>query len=314
MRKSLSLVPALSILALSSIAFGHGVQIQLTYDAAGNRLITREVVRTSAPNVASVTNEKRIYVMPVLATTLNVSGNPTLFHYTRPAADRNASGNPAFPSGPGLTWAYEVVDPTVASPVTQIPGTGFALRNSSTLVNLGGSNFSYTPLSPLNVWSGSAWVDPGTESIQFLSGDGTNPAAQTPAVTLSGSAPSGALNFGAINANPATLPGAASRPHNSATFRMLNNGQTDLPGDPGVYLFSLRVATTALSPTGSPINPADPIYFVLANGVSLESAALVASDFAATNDIAYSFIQVVPEPTTLALLTAPALLMTRRRR
>ncbi len=313
MRQSLTLGPALSLLALSSMTFGHGVQIQLTYDAAGNRIVTREVVRTSAPNVASVTNEKRIYVMPVLPTTLSVSGNPTLFHYTRPAADRNASGAPAFPSGPGLTWAYEVVDPTVASPVTQIPGTGFALRNATSLVNLGGTNFSYTPLSPLNVWSGSAWVDPGTESIQFLSGDGTNPATQSPAVTLGGASSSGALNFSAINGNPATLPSAAARPHNSATFRMLNNGQTSLPADPGVYLFSARVATTALSPTGGSINPAHPIYFVLASGVSLESAALVASDFASANNISSSFIQVVPEPSTLALLAAPALLMKRRR-
>jgi hypothetical protein len=313
---TLSIVAA-SVLASASLAWAHGVQVQVTYDAQANKVVTREVVRTSAPNVSTVTDVTRIYVMPILPTLITpAGGSPATFFYTRPEDERSASTNrPLFPSGPGITWQYDVVDPTVGSPVTQIAGTGWSLRNSTTNANLGGSNFRYRLQDVLRVWDGAGWADPGTESLQLLNGDGTNLATQTVRLTATGTTGAGGTwDHAAINGNPATLPSAANRPHTSATFRLADNGNHLDAGDSGIYLAALSIETTALSPTGAPINPTDTFYYVMAFGASIVDAIPVAERLAAAANIPLSQVQVVPEPATLSLIAGISALVLRRHR
>lgn len=310
-----------TVLVLPTLALAHGVQVQVTYNASANKVETREISRTSAPNVAEVTDLTRIFVMPVLPT--NLRSNPLTppqpadvrtYWYARPENQPNAANTgPAFPSGPGITWQYESIDSPALPANTQIPGTGWAFRNNTALPNLVGTRFTLSVPSALTRWdpATSTFAAPGSTSVQVLSGDGSTPYTQTVALDVTGSFVGGSLPLSVISP---TVPGAASRPHSSITYRLATGGDPFGTAADGIYVLPLSVSTNALSPAGSAIGASDVYYLVLFKGGDIGGALAAAGAIASRESIPTSQIQVIPEPAAALTLLAPAALVMRRRR
>jgi hypothetical protein len=282
-----SLLFAAALVAGASITFGHGVQVQITYNPDTDKIETREVVHTDA-RPTSISDLKRVYIMPLLAT-IGGAGDGW---YTRPDDSRNAFNLPNFPSGPGLNFQYD--------DVSQLLGTGWAFSGSATLPNLQGTNFGYSIVDGLKSWNGSSFIDPGTEQMQVMRGDGT--AAPAASAVTSDAGPFGSVALGAVN----TLSG---NPHSSMSFRLLGDGVNGsvggvADGDDGIYLLSLQITSTA---TG--VGPSDTFHYVVHKNAPLNDA------IAAANSLGFApgLIQVVPEPGALSLLALAGLVLKRRR-
>lgn len=289
-------------------AFGHGVQVQITFNPTSGKIETRQVVHSNSSPLpfyerGDVTAPAaRVYVMPLLDSQIPAGDG----FYTRPTDFRNAvTGQPQYPSGPGIAWRYEF----------QTAGTGWSLDGSSSLPNLRNSNFGYQFLDGLKAWDGSAWVDPGTEQFQMFRGDGTTafvPGTTVNAIT-SDSAAFESMSLATIN--PASTPSPTSVPHQSVSYRLLGDGVS--PGassDDGVYLATMKLTSTAVfGPNSTPVGDSDPFYFVMYKGRPLDEAMGLANALALANNIPLSQVQAaVPEPALVSLL-APLALLRRRR-
>lgn len=276
-------------LAAAASAFGHGDQIQITFNPATGKIETRQIVHTET-RPSTLTDPTRVYVMPMLSLT----GGAGDGWYVRPNDERNIFGVPLFPTGPGITYQY---DPA------QLPGTGWSFSGSTTLPNLQGSAFSYSFVDGLKEWSGSNFVDPGDEQLQMFRGDGTSVPSILAQTT--DSAPFSTLTLSSISF-------MSGNPHHSVGFRLLGDGVNPgltgpAAGDDGIYLASLMVSSSAAG-----VGASDPFYFVLHKNVDAEAAYQVAL----TLGFPESQIQVIPEPAALMpmLVVAVAGLRTRRRR
>lgn len=276
-------------LTVAASVFGHGDQIQISFNAGSGKIETREIVHTATrPN--SITDPTRVYVMPMLSLT----GGAGDGWYVRPNDERNIFGVPLYPTGPGITYQY---DPA------QLPGTGWAFSGSSTLPNLQSSAFSYSFVDGLKEWNGSSFVDPGDEQLQMFRGDGTSVPSILAQTT--DSSPFSTLTLSTINTQ-------SSNPHHSVGFRLLGDGVSPgltgpAAGDDGIYLASLVLSSSAAG-----VGASDPFYFVMQKNYDAQAAYQVAL----TLGFSESQIQVIPEPAAVVplLIFAVASLRARRRR
>jgi len=274
------------VLAASSTVWGHGVQVQVTYNASTGKVETREVVHTGT-RPDTLTNPTRVYVMPMMSQT----GGAGDGWYTRPDDERNAFNVPLYPTGPGVCYQYD----------SQLANTGWSYSGSSTQPNLQNTNFGYQILDSLKQWDGAGFIDPGTEQMQLLRGDGTSVPTVTASTTDVG--PFGTLalsNIGSLSTNA----------HSSVGFRLLGDGVSPglsgaAAGDDGIYLLSLSLYSTAAG-----VGASDPFYYVMYKNANFAAA------LDAANSLGFSpaQVQVLPEPASIALLGAAGLLLIRRRR
>src|SRR5687767_3677202 len=100
MRTCMIALTIFAALALSA-ARAHGPQIQITID--NSKIVTRELI-LDGPYSSSLTAPKLVYVMPLL----EFGGR----WYSRPNNTPSATipGTPAFPSGPGLAYGYDLAN------------------------------------------------------------------------------------------------------------------------------------------------------------------------------------------------------------
>lgn len=318
------LVP-LIVLGSSAAAFGHGVQVQATFNPSTGKIETRQVVTstltssTAEPVPAgfplgnTVADPGRVFVMPIEFGAI-AAGNGW---YTRPTSVlRGDIPVPAYPSGPGLTFRY-VYQANSAS-------SGWDWSNASnpatdpSLPNLAGTNFSYKLIDGLKQWNGSAWVDPGAEQLQIFRGDGTGAFTGTTvnAITSDSATDAAPVTMSLSGISSTTKPGATSVPHSSVSFRLLGDGASPaVEADNGIYLLSLRYTSTAtIGTTGTPVADSDPFYFVMDKSGGFGNAISAANALAAANGIPLSQVQVIPEPASLGVLAVVGAAFARRRR
>jgi len=310
-------------LAAATPVMAHGLQIQITYDQAAQKIVTRQVIATSASLTsvgyqtalqAQISPETRVYVMPLASANVTAGAG----WYSRPSPLETASGAPTFPSGPGVTWQYDTtatVPGTFVGTPTPIAGTGWALNGVDSgpqLVNLTGTRFGFRFEDSLKVWNGLTLIDPGDEQLQAFAGDATG--------AFTGSTPN-AITTDA-GAGPSFVPASpigttwSNGPHNSTSYRVLGNGvdSSTVEPDDGIYVARFSITSTALIPgTSTPIGSSEPAFFVLYKGASRDDALAVAG----TLGFSPSQIQAaaVPEPSAVAALLASAgAVLARRRR
>lgn len=310
------------VLAAASPVLAHGLQFQITYDQAAQKIVTRQLIAGSASltsvgyptaTQAQISPETRVYVMPLALTNVTAGTG----WYSRPSPLESSPGVPTFPSGPGVAWQYDTtatVPGTFVGTPTPIAGTGWALNGVDSgpqLVNLTGTRFGFKFEDSLKVWNGSALIDPGDEQLQAFAGDATG--------AFTGSTPNAITTD--VGAGPSFVPvnpiGTtwSNGPHNSTSYRILGNGvdSSSVEPDDGIYVAKFSITSTALIPgTSTPIGGSEPAYFVMYKGSTLEEALAVAN----TLGVSPSQIQAaaVPEPSAVAAFVATAAAMLARRR
>lgn len=318
------------VLASASFVSAHGVQIQISYDSAANKIETRRVVATSnslaafgfqTPVAAGLTPVTRVYIMPLLDTDVFPGANPGgagAGIYTRPSPQIAGGNIPAFPTGPGVCWQYDstaTVPGTFTGVPTPVAGSGWALNGTNSgpaLVNLSGTRFGLQFQDSFKEWNGVTFVDPGTEQFQAFEGDATGAftgSTRNAITSDSGAGPA----FETTNPIGTTW---SNNPHNSTSFRILGDGTSpSSPADDGIYLAKFNITSTALVPgTSTQIGASDPIYFVMYHEHAehdLSEAIAVAN----TLGFPSSQIQVaIPEPTALGAGVVIGAAMLRRKR
>ena len=279
----------------ASLAFGHGVQYQLTYDPVGGKIQTRQIVSTDTRPV-TLTDLTRIYVMPLLV----ADGTTPAAHPAAQAAWYSQPDITTYPSGNGLSYQWDTTAPTGG----QLAGTGWSWKDSSSLPNLAGTVFTYQFTDRVLKWDGSAFSSAaaGATQLQAFRGDATT-APTVFVTTASGSS----LAYSAVSAVT-----QSTNPHSNAGFRLLGDGTSFAPaaagvGTDGIYLQGLQVTTTATTTAGAAVGASDPAYMVFYKSTSFADAYAVAETFAASQGIPTTQIQSVPEPTTLALVGSGAI-------
>ena len=292
-----SMLASLAAVAVASIALAHGVQTQITYDAAHNKIDTRALIATSTNPfgqpvpINTVTAQRRAYIEPLLYSPIGAGTG----WYARPDP-ATTNGVPDHPAGPGPAYEYDDL----------LPGTGWSFNGSTILPNLQGTTFSYKLLDGLKQWNGTSFVDPGAEQMQIIGSDGT--ATFTPtttnSLTTSDSGHVGALSF-AVSASKST------NPHASLSIRLLGDGTTLVDGDDGIYLLKLALSTNAtIGTSGVAVGDSDPFYFVLTKNASYSDALAAASSLR----LAPGEIQgQLPEPATMLASGGLVIVAVRRR-
>lgn len=245
----------------TSAANAHGPQIQITND--NNKLVTRALYLDGDYSLA-LTSPISVYVMPVLE-----SGG---VWYSRPNNELVADV-PAFPSGPGLAYGYDLAD-----------GGPQAFATGSVL--------SIGFLDGLKLWNGSAFADAGATELKAFRGSNVN--ITTPAAnfaTTSDTSPFDSVSLAAVAENYGS---EGAEVHGSLRWALLGDGSSPTSTSPnGVYLLSLQ-----LSSTQNGLASSDPYYFVLhKNAAPSDVAAAVAS-----LGFAPELVQVVPEPASAIVL------------
>ena len=217
------------LLTFAANTFAHGPQIQITN--TDNKIVTRNLF--SDEPYSPLTSPVSVYVLP-----LNLEPNGNTYIQPNDAID-TVSGQPEFPSGPGITY-----------------GLGATFTS--------GYRFSLSFTDSLKIWDGANWTDPGTEQIQAYRGSEGAPSAS--AIT-SDSGPFATLAFSNIAAN------YNSSAHSSVSYRLLGDGSNPAsPSDDGVYLLSLQLSSNQPGLASS-----DPYYFVLYKNVGRAEALAAAS-------------------------------------
>jgi hypothetical protein len=191
--------------------------------------------------------------------------------YSRPNDTPSATlpGLPEYISGPGIAFGYDQVD-------------------GGTRVFAAGQHFKLNLIDGLKWWNGSAFIDPGLEEVEAFRSSGT------PAVTNDALNPGSPAILAYGNISPTYNSGA----HSGASFRMLGDGSSaTVEGDDGIYLLSM---TYGSSEPG--LDDSAPFYFVL------HKNSLPADILAAVNNlnVESSFVQFVPEPSTVTLVIGAA--------
>jgi hypothetical protein len=138
---------AVACAAISSQALAHGPQMQITVD--GGKLTTRNVLTNT---YAPLTDEKRVYAMPVLSV-----GDLDFGTSWRAIPDTN----PAYPWGPGAAY-----------------GVGATLPINSTL--------TLSFLDELKVWNGASFVSAGATVLAALRTGNPGPTSLTGNAAFSG--------------------------------------------------------------------------------------------------------------------------------
>lgn len=276
------------VLLSASVCLAHGPQIQITFNQTTGKIETREIVDTEN-RPTEISGLKRVYVMPFM----ELSGGAGSGWYTRPDQMLNGFGVPEHPTGPGITYQYDEA--------AQLPGTGWSFSGSSTLPNLQGSNFGYRFNDGYKLWDGSSFVDPGVEQFQMFRGDGTTVPSIMASTT--DASPFAAMALSAISSKN-------SNAHHSVGYRMLGDGTSfgltgPAAGDDGIYLASLLLTSTASS-----VGTCEPFYYVIYKNTDPRAAVAAAESLGFSPEL----IQVVPEPTTLALMLLGGAIATRRSR
>jgi hypothetical protein len=275
-------------LLVAAPVFGHGDQVQITYNPATGKIETREIVHTaSRPN--TISDLKRVYVMPFLSLT----GGAGDGWYTRPNDERNVFNLPLYPTGPGINFQYDEA--------AQLPGTGWSFSGSGSLPNLQGSNFGYIFADGLKEWTGASFADPGPEQVQIFRGDGTSVPSIMSNTTDAG--PFATMNL-------STIASKSSNAHSSVGYRLLGDGTSfglagPAAGDDGVYLLTLQLISTAAG-----VGASDPFYYVMYKNRDVTEALTAAADLGFDP----SLVQLVPEPSSLMLFVVGAAAIAVRRR
>lgn len=269
----------------ATVALGHGVQVQISYNAVSGKIETREIVHTSS-RPTELSDLKRVYVMPLMP---QVGGAGDGW-YTRPDDERNAFGVPLYPTGPGVTYQYE----------SQLAGTGWNFSGGAS-ANLQGTRFSYSLTDSFKAWTGGAFEDPGIEQMQLFRGDGTSVPSITTVTSDAG--PFSTIDLSNINTQ-------SSNAHSSMGFRILGNGTSSglsggLEGDDGIYLLSMQLTSNAAGVAAS-----EPFFYVMYKNRSVADAL----NAAASLGFDAGLVQLVPEPSSLALLVIAVGCVVARRR
>jgi hypothetical protein len=208
--------------------------------------------------------------------------------YSRPntAYDPILEG-PAFPSGPGLAYGYDLAD-----------GGPQAFAAGSVL------SIGFT--APLMKWNGSTFVDPGATQLKAFRG--SNPNIASPPENLAITSDVGPFDILSLAAVAANYGADGPEVHASLRFAFLGDGSSPIsPVSDGVYLLSMQ-----LSSTQSGLAASDPYYFLLYKNAA---NAAVQSAVSALG-IAASQVQwlAVPEPATGTIATIGLLLVSCWRR
>jgi hypothetical protein len=262
--RAFAYVVATSVLLAAVSAFAYGPQIQLTNDSG--KIVTRQLI-ADGPYSNSLTAVKSVYVMPLL----DFNG----VTYSRPNSSIDPIlGVPAFPSGPGFAYGYDLAD-------------GGAQQFEA------GSVLSLAFTDGLKQWNGTSYVDAGATQLKAFRGSNASIASPPESfATTSDSGPFDSLDLPAVAAN---YGAEVAEVHTSLRFALLGDGADPLSVSPnGVYLLSMRLTSTQ-----SGLIASDPYYFVLyknaAPGVVLD--AVNALGFSAS---AVQFADV-PEPAVFSL-------------
>lgn len=147
------------------LVLGHGVEYQLSYDPAGGRVQSRQIVSTDTRPV-TLTDLTRIYVMPLIV----ADGTTPALHPAAQPAWYSQPDITTYPSGNGLAYQWDTTAPAGG----QLAGTGWSWKDSSSLPNLAGTVFSYRFTDRVLKWDGtrfSAAAAGGTQ-LQAFRGDG----------------------------------------------------------------------------------------------------------------------------------------------
>jgi hypothetical protein len=262
--RAIAYVVATFVLLTAASAIAHGPQIQITND--GGKIVTRQLI-ADGPYSNSLTPAKSVYVMPLL----EFNGA----WYSRPnSAIDPILDVPAFPSGPGFAYGYDLAD------------GGAQLFETGSILSL-----AFT--DGLKQWNGASYVDAG--AIQLKAFRGSNASISSPPenfATTSDAGPFDSLDLPAVAANYGT---ELAEVHTSLRFALLGDGANPLSASPdGVYLLNMQLKSTQNGLAAS-----DPYFFVLyknpAPGLVLN--AVNALGFSAS---AVQFADV-PEPAALSL-------------
>jgi hypothetical protein len=260
-------------LAIALPSRAHGPQIQITVD--NGQISTRELLIDSPYSVA-LTSPKSLYVMPLKPSTVPAG---TVW-YSRPNQALNPSSlQPAFPSGPGLAYGFDLAD------------------NSGPQDFAAGSTISVEFTAGLKYWNGAAFIDPG--ATQLMAFRGSNIAAPTASATTSDSGPFAGVPLAPVEASYGSQ---GDDIHTGLRFALLGDGTSYTSGvSDGLYLLSLRISNTPAGPA-----PSDEFYFVLSKHVAWPTAAAAVNSLG----IAPSLQQwLIPEPGTIGGLTVFAILL-----
>ena len=259
--RAIAYVPVLIVALAATSVSAHGPQIQVTND--GNKIVTRRLF-LDGPYYTELSSATTAYVMPVL--------DSAGVWYSRPntAYDAILEG-PAFTSGPGLAYGYDLAD-----------GGPQAFATGSVL------SIGFT--APLMKWNGSAFVDSGATQLKAFRGSNVNIASppENFAVT-SDAGPFDSVSLAAVAAN---YGADGPEVHASLRFAFLGDGSSPTsPVADGVYLLSMQLSSTQGGLTAS-----DPYYFVLHKNATSEAINSAVSSLG----IGAAQIQwlPVPEPST----------------
>jgi hypothetical protein len=262
--RALAYVVATLVLVAAVSASAHGPQIQLTND--GGKIVTRQLI-ADAPYSNSLTAAKSVYVMPLL--------DFNSVWYSRPNSSIDPIlGVPAFPSGPGFAYGYDLAD------------GGSQLFDS-------GSVFSLSFTDGLKQWNGASYVDAGATQLKAFRGSNANIASPAENfATTSDSGPFDSLDLPTVAAN---YGAEAAEVHTSLRFALLGDGTDPSSVAPdGVYLLGMRLTSTQIGLAAS-----DSYYFVLYKNAA-PSVVLDAVNALGFSASAVQFANV-PEPAAVAL-------------
>jgi hypothetical protein len=216
------------------------------------------------PYSTALTAPKSVYVMPALP----FSG----VWYSRPndAIDPILL-TPAFPSGPGVAYGYDLAD------------GGPQAFDAGSVISVG-----FT--SGLKRWNGTAFVDAGATELKAFRG--SDPTISTPAANFAVTTDAGPFDSVSLAAVAAGYGAEGAEVHSSLRFALLGDGSSPTSSSPdGIYLVSLQ-----LSSSQAGLSPSDPYYFVLNKNVDWGNVQIAVDSLG----IAPALQQwAVPEPGTL---------------
>ena len=270
----------LASLLVAGGALAHGPQLQITLDQ-NNKIVTREIVDTTnasglpGSNLAGYETLTAPTSVFVIPAYLNNSGQYTL-----------QPDNPHYLNGPGYTFRYQ----------THTPGTNMYFDDApSGSVNLSGTYFSIQYLSGLTRWDGASFVDAGDTQLQAARSSGGVLQTMT---TQDGAAAGSTIAYGGLSSLSTT-------PHTSLTHLLLGDGSSSTSAvHDGIYRVSVQMSSSS-----GDIASSDPFDYIIYKGTGVSEALTAAYSLNPAGNV-----QVVPEPTGLALLGLPGLAMLIRRR
>jgi len=269
-------VPAWFAVLAASTAFAHGPQIQLTIDNA--KIVTRELI-LDGPYSNSLTAPKSVYVMPLL----EFGGA----WYARPNNTPSATlpGLPAFPSGPGLAYGYDLAD-----------GGPQAFAEGSVL--------SVALTGGLGRWNGTEFEESLTTGLKAFRG--TNPNITSPPENFAISSNSGPYDDVFLPPVAANYGNDGPEVHASLRHVLLENGSPSNTPPDGVYLLGFDITTTQFG-----LGSSGRSYFVLNKNAPMSDVVAAVQSL----HVAPELVQwVVPEPGCMALAGIGALTIKNSRR